>query len=93
MLTPLAIPNYRSSLTRRINELVVAHDGHARAMRALGFRDPLLYTFVPASAWVARTLGERHVVYHCVDEYSQFDGAGDDIARARGGAASPRATW
>jgi glycosyltransferase involved in cell wall biosynthesis len=51
------------------------------AMRALGFRDALLYTFVPASAWVARTLGETRVVYHCVDEYSKFDGAGDDIAQ------------
>src|SRR5206468_2838845 len=51
------------------------------AMRTLGFRDSLLYTFVPASAWVARKLGETHVVYHCVDEYSKFDGAGDDITR------------
>jgi len=36
---------------------------------------------VPASAWVVGTLGESSVVYHCVDEYSKFDGAGDDIAR------------
>jgi glycosyltransferase involved in cell wall biosynthesis len=49
-------------------------------MKSLGFARPLVYTFVPASAWVARKLGETHVVYHCVDEYSQFDGAGDDIA-------------
>jgi glycosyltransferase involved in cell wall biosynthesis len=79
-ITPLAIPNYRSNLARKINEVAVATTVKG-AMRSLGFRNPLLYTFVPASAWVARKLGESHVVYHCVDEYSKFDGAGDDISR------------
>ena len=79
-ITPLAIPNYRSNLARKVNEVAVATTVKG-AMRALGFRNPLLYTFVPASAWVARKLGETHVVYHCVDEYSQFDGAGAEIAR------------
>lgn len=80
VMTPLAIPNYKAPWARRVNELVVTQTVRA-AMRKLGFRDPLLYTFVPASAWVARKLGETHVVYHCVDEYSKFDGAGDEIAR------------
>jgi glycosyltransferase involved in cell wall biosynthesis len=80
VITPLAIPNYRSAAARRVNELVVSTTVKM-AMRSLGFRDPLLYTFVPASAWVARKLGETKVVYHCVDEYSKFDGAGDDIAQ------------
>jgi glycosyltransferase involved in cell wall biosynthesis len=35
---------------------------------------------VPASAWVARDLGCERVIYHCVDEFSQFAGAGDEIA-------------
>jgi glycosyltransferase involved in cell wall biosynthesis len=80
VITPLAIPNYHSPAARRVNELVVSTTVKM-AMRALGFRDPLLYTFVPASAWVAGKLGETRVVYHCVDEYSKFDGAGDDIAQ------------
>ena len=79
VITPLAIPSYSGGWARKVNELAVATTVKA-AMRTLGFRDPLLYTFVPASAWVARKLGERNVVYHCVDEYSQFDGAGDEIA-------------
>jgi glycosyltransferase involved in cell wall biosynthesis len=79
VITPLAIPNYRSRWAAGINRLVVGATVRA-AMRTLGFRDPLLYTFVPASAWVARRLGATHVVYHCVDEYSQFDGAGAEIA-------------
>jgi len=80
VITPIAIPNYRSKIARAINERVVGATVR-RAMRTLGFTDPLLYTFVPASAWVAGKLGETNIVYHCVDEYSKFDGAGDDIAR------------
>src|SRR5581483_377618 len=34
---------------------------------------------VPSSAWVAGSLGAERVIYHCVDEYSAFDGAGADI--------------
>ena len=79
-ITPLAIPSYRSPWARMLNELVVTATVK-QAMRALEFRDPLLYTFLPASAWVVRKLGETHVVYHCVDEYAQFDGAGAPIAR------------
>lgn len=79
VITPLAIPNYHSPSARRVNEFVVSTTVRA-AMRTLGFENALLYTFVPASAWVAGKLGESHVVYHCVDEYSKFDGAGDDIA-------------
>lgn len=79
VITPLAIPSYRSQWARAVNEVAVTATVK-RAMRTLGFARPLLYTFVPASAWVARKLGESHVVYHCVDEYSKFDGAGDDIA-------------
>lgn len=78
-ITPLAVPNYRAGWARRINERVVAATVRA-AMRALGFVRPLVYSFVPASAWVARKLGESHLVYHCVDEYSEFAGAGTAIA-------------
>jgi glycosyltransferase involved in cell wall biosynthesis len=80
VLSPLAVPNYRSSLMRRINQVVVGNTVRA-AMRSLEFKHPLLYTFVPASAWVVDALGAERVVYHCVDEYSQFDGAGPEIAR------------
>src|SRR6266542_857644 len=79
VITPLAVPNYRSRWAAGVNRFVVGATVRA-AMRTLGFRHPLLYTFVPASAWVARCLGATHVVYHCVDEYSQFDGAGAEIA-------------
>jgi len=79
VLSPIAVPNYSSPLMRRINEVVVGSTVRA-AMKRLGFQRPLLYTFVPASAWVADRLGCERVIYHCVDEYSQFDGAGAEIA-------------
>jgi glycosyltransferase involved in cell wall biosynthesis len=46
-----------------------------RACRQLGFERPITWTFVPSSADVAGSLGERLVIYHCVDEFSKFTGA------------------
>jgi len=80
VITPLYIPNYGSGWARKVNELSVITTVRG-AMRRLGFAHPLVYSFVPPSAWVARKLGETHLVYHCVDEYAKFDGAGDQIAR------------
>ncbi len=79
LLSPLAIPAYHSPLARAINALVVT-GLVKRAMHQLGFDRPLLYTFVPASAWVIGRLGEEQSIYHCVDEYSAFAGAGQEIA-------------
>lgn len=80
VLTPLAIPAYGAAWVKRLNRAIVGATVRG-AMRRLGFERPLLYTFVPASAWVASELGCERVVYHCVDEYAAFDGAGDEIAR------------
>jgi glycosyltransferase involved in cell wall biosynthesis len=80
VLSPIAVPNYSSPLMRRINEVLVGSTVRA-AMRKLQFERSLLYTFVPASAWVADQLGCERVIYHCVDEFSKFAGAGREIAR------------
>jgi glycosyltransferase involved in cell wall biosynthesis len=80
VLTPLAIPAYGAEWVKRVNAALVGATVRA-AMRRLGFERPILYTFVPASAWVASELGAERVVYHCVDEYAAFDGAGLEIAR------------
>jgi glycosyltransferase involved in cell wall biosynthesis len=78
VLSPLAVPSYRSPMMRRLNEVVVGATVRG-AMKRLNFAKPIVYTFVPASAWVAGQLGADRVIYHCVDEYSAFDGAGRDI--------------
>ena len=70
---PLVIPLHGSPLARRINRKILAWSMR-RAMRKLQFRQPTTLTFVPSSADVAGELGERSVIYYCVDEYSQFSG-------------------
>ena len=70
---PLVIPFHGSSLARRINRNLLAWSLR-RATRKLRFRQPTTLTFVPSSADVAGELGERCVIYYCVDEYSQFSG-------------------
>jgi glycosyltransferase involved in cell wall biosynthesis len=79
VLSPIAVPSYRSPMMRRLNELVVGTAVRA-AMKRLDYRKPLIYTFVPASAWVVDRLDGERVIYHCVDEFSQFAGAGPEIA-------------
>ena len=73
VLSPLAIPAYVSRLARAANgELLRAQLKFA--MRRLGFRRPLSWSFLPSAAPVAGRLGEERVIYHCVDEFSAFTG-------------------
>lgn len=73
VLSPLAIPAYGTPLVQRLNSWLLA--GQVRwAMRRLGFRRPINWTFNPPAAVVAGRLGEEHLVYHCVDDYTAFTG-------------------
>lgn len=73
VLSPLAVPFHGSAAARWLNRrLLVAT--LRRAARRLGMRDLITWSFVPTSAGVAGGLGERLVVYHCVDEFSRFTG-------------------
>ena len=71
---PLVLPFHGNRAARWINRRLLA-GGLRRACRKLGFRDMISLTFVPNSVDVVGSLGERVVVYYCVDEYSQFTGA------------------
>jgi glycosyltransferase involved in cell wall biosynthesis len=71
VLAPLAIPFYGSPIVRRVNRELLRQQV-LWATRKLGFRDHLSWSFLPASAPVSGTLGEKLVVYHCVDEFSAF---------------------
>jgi glycosyltransferase involved in cell wall biosynthesis len=70
---PLALPFHRGLLSRAINRFCLRW-GLRMACRRLGFKEILTWTFVPSSAEVAGNLGERQLVYHCVDEFSEFTG-------------------
>lgn len=71
---PLVLPFHGNAAARWINRLLLAA-GLRRACRKLGFRRKVTLTFVPNSVDVAGFLGEEHIIYYCVDEYSQFTGA------------------
>jgi glycosyltransferase involved in cell wall biosynthesis len=73
VLHPLAIPKYGSPLLRRLNRAFLSWQIR-RAMQRLGFERPVNWVFNPAAAVVAGSLGEDLLIYHCVDEYTQFSG-------------------
>ena len=73
VLSPLAIPAFGSSVIRSFSARLLRWQIR-RAMRKLGFRDPMNWVFNPAAGTIAGTLGEREIIYYCVDEYTAFKG-------------------
>lgn len=74
VLSPLVVPFHGNAVARRINRglLRLMVEG---ACRRLDFDRRITWSFVPSSGGVVGDLGERLVVYQCVDEYSEFTGA------------------
>ncbi|SPF48783.1 Glycosyltransferase [Candidatus Sulfopaludibacter sp. SbA4] len=73
VFSPLVIPFHGNRAARWMNRRLLRWSLR-RACRKLGFQKPITWTFVPSSADVAGSLGERLVIYHCVDEFSKFTG-------------------
>ncbi len=44
------------------------------AVRKLNFQDPILWTYLPNTADLVGKLGEKLVIYDCVDEHSAYTG-------------------
>jgi glycosyltransferase involved in cell wall biosynthesis len=78
VLSPLYVPFHRRPLVRSLNRWLLRWQIR-RALRQLHFGQPITWTFLPTSADVVRTLGEKLVVYQCVDEYSAFSDAAPEI--------------
>lgn len=74
VLNPLAIPAYGTEAVRRFNEKFLVSQVK-RAMRKLGFKEPLNMIFNPAAGLLAGKIGETELIYYCVDEYTAFTGA------------------
>ncbi|MCW5960797.1 MAG: glycosyltransferase [Pyrinomonadaceae bacterium] len=77
VMSPLSIPAYGSAAIRKFNQRSLLWQIR-RSMRKLGFKNPVNYTFLPSAALLARKLGEDFLIYHCVDEYSQFSDISTD---------------
>lgn len=78
VFAPLAIPFHGSSAARRMNRTLLRWSVR-RLCRQLDFRDPITWTFMPTSAEIAGSLGEKMLVYHCVDEHSEFTGVEKEV--------------
>ena len=70
---PLALPFYGSRVARALNRRFTAWHLR-RTARQLGFRHPIAWSFIPSSADLAGAVDERFLIYHCVDEFSEFSG-------------------
>ena len=79
VLTPLYIPFHGHPAIRELNRRLLGAQIR-RALAQLQIRRAITYTFAPTSADVAGTLGEKTIVYHCVDEFSAFSDAGAEVA-------------
>ncbi len=74
VLNPLAIPAYGTSAVRKFNEKFLVSQVK-KAMRKLKFRSPINMVFNPAAGLLAGKIGEKELIYYCVDEYTAFTGA------------------
>lgn len=79
VLSPLFFPFHGMRWARTLNRLFLRYQIRS-AMKKLSFLKPTTWTFVPTSADVVGTLGEKLIVYHCVDEYAAFSDAAPEIA-------------
>ncbi|HEY6099738.1 MAG TPA: glycosyltransferase [Anaeromyxobacter sp.] len=79
VLSPLYVPAYGSDVARRANRVLVRLQILA-AMRRLGIRRPISWSFLPSAAPVAGTLDEALVIYHVVDDFAAFSDASPHVA-------------
>ncbi len=71
VFSPLVLPIPHSAVARQLNMRILR--ATIRGLRwRLGLRDFDLWTFLPNVADYVGTLGERHAIYYCVDEWSLF---------------------
>jgi glycosyltransferase involved in cell wall biosynthesis len=73
VVNPLVLPLPGVTLADRLNAAILGR--HLRRLCARhGLDRPILWTFLPNVNRLVGRLGERMLVYHCVDEYSAFVG-------------------
>ncbi|HKQ63055.1 MAG TPA: glycosyltransferase [Candidatus Polarisedimenticolaceae bacterium] len=73
VVDPLVVPFPGRAAVDRLNAALLAL--RLRGLcRRLGQERPILWTYMPNVNRLLGRLGERRVVYHCVDEYAAFSG-------------------
>lgn len=74
VLNPFAIPAYGSPAIVEFNKRSLLRQ-IKKAMRKLGFADVVNMVFNPAAGMIAGRIGEKELIYYCVDEYTAFTGS------------------
>jgi glycosyltransferase involved in cell wall biosynthesis len=74
VLNPMAIPAYGNKTIVSLNTRALIGQVK-RAMKRLGFSNVINMVFNPAAGMIAGKLGERQLIYYCVDEYTAFTGS------------------
>jgi len=64
-----------------INQRIIAHSVR-QAIAELGFKDPILWTYLHTSADLVGKLGEKLVVYDCVDDHGAYEGFNASLVRS-----------
>jgi len=78
VLSPLFVPFHRWSVFRKLNRWWLGAQIR-RAVRKLKLNNPVTWAFGPTASDVAGHLGEKCIVYHCVDEFGAFSDAASEI--------------
>lgn len=74
VLNPFAIPAYGSRLIVEWNRRTLIRQ-IKNAMAKLRMNDVVNMVFNPAAGMIARHIGEKELIYYCVDEYTAFTGS------------------
>ena len=80
VLAPLSIPVFGQPMVNGFNGHLLSAQVRS-AMRRLGMKRPVAISFLPGAAAAFDRFEARLRIYYCVDDFSAFDGAGENIAR------------
>jgi len=73
VLSPLVLPMHSNALARRLNAELLPRTV-ARAVRRLGLRDPLLWSFVPQAEVLIKSLRPSQILYYTTDDHAAKPG-------------------
>ncbi|MBD3237736.1 MAG: glycosyltransferase [Candidatus Eisenbacteria bacterium] len=82
LLTPWNLPSGRGALREALGARLLSAQLRG-ALQRLGFRTPLVWSFLPSAAPVIARLAPAALVYHCVDAYEVNPGVDADWVRAQ----------
>ena len=78
--SPLALPFPGNAAADRVNARMLSTWLRWQCRR-LGLTKPILWSFTPNVSGLVGRVGERMVVYHCVDDYAEFAGVSRESIR------------